>query len=115
MKTCNNCLLDENYPQISFNENNICSLCESKKIYKPFGEEKLLDILQWAKNKNAEYDALVPLSGGKDSTYILHLAVNIYKLRVMAMTYDNGLFSQFAKDNIERAIQITGVKHFNNH
>ncbi|MBI9066812.1 MAG: N-acetyl sugar amidotransferase [Salinivirgaceae bacterium] len=111
MKTCNNCLLDEKYPQISFNDNDICSLCYSDKKFKPIGEDQLLNIFQSARNKNAQYDALVPLSGGKDSTYILHLAVNVYKLNILAMTYDNGLFSQLALDNIDRAIKITGVKH----
>lgn len=111
MKTCNKCLLDENYPQITFNDNCVCSLCSSNKVHKPIGEAALLEIFRTAKSKNREYDALVPLSGGKDSTYILHLAVNVYKLKVLAMTYDNGLFSQLALDNISRAIQITGVKH----
>ncbi|MDP4282483.1 MAG: hypothetical protein Q8867_10100 [Bacteroidota bacterium] len=111
MKTCKKCLLDENYPQITFNDKDVCSLCSSNKSFKPIGENALIDIFQAAKNKNKEYDALVPLSGGKDSTYILHLAVNVYKLNVLAMTYDNGLFSQLALDNIDRAIKLTKVKH----
>ena len=111
MKICKNCLLDENYPQLTFNYKNECSLCSSNKSFRPIGEKALIEIFQSAKNKNREYDALVPLSGGKDSTYILHLAVNVYNLKVLAMTYDNGLFSQLALDNIDRAIKITGVKH----
>jgi hypothetical protein len=39
------------------------------------------------------------------------LAVNVYKLKVLTMTYDNGLFSKLALDNISRAIEITGVKN----
>ena len=74
--------------------------------------EKLLEIFENAKkNKKSEYDALVPISGGKDSSYILHLAVNIYKLKVLTMTYDNGLFNQIALENIERAIKKTRVDH----
>ncbi len=111
MKTCNKCLLDEKYPQLTFNDKGVCSLCSSNKVFKPIGEKALLEIFEAAKSKNKEYNALVPLSGGKDSTYILHLAVNVYKLKVLAMTYDNGLFSQLALENIERAIKITGVKH----
>jgi glucosamine--fructose-6-phosphate aminotransferase (isomerizing) len=111
MKTCNKCLLDEKYPQLTFNDKGVCSLCSSNKVFKPIGEKALLEIFEAAKSKNKEYNALVPLSGGKDSTYILHLAVNVYKLKVLAMTYDNGLFGQLALENIERAIKITGVKH----
>jgi len=111
MKTCNKCIINDNYPGISFNETGTCSLCVEQRIYKPIGEDKLLDIFREARKKNADYDVMVPLSGGKDSTYILHLAVNVYKLKVLAMTYDNGLFNQIALDNIQSAIEITKVKH----
>ncbi len=110
MDKCQKCLLDSKYTQATF-DNGICSLCSTKRKFTPLGEDKLISILNEAKNKNAKYDVLVPLSGGKDSTYILHLAVNVYKLNVLAMTYDNGLFSQLAIDNIKSAIKKTGVDH----
>ncbi len=111
MKICNKCILNDNYPGIAFNESGTCSFCVEQRIYTPLGEDKLLKIIHEARKKKCDYDALVPLSGGKDSTYILHLAVNVYKLRVLAMTYDNGLFSPLALDNIQQAIKITNVKH----
>lgn len=111
MQTCNKCIVNDNYPGISFNDKGECSLCDKQKIYKPIGEDKLIKIFNDVKNTNVEYEALVPLSGGKDSTYILHLAVNVYKLKVLSMTYDNGFLSQTALDNIERAIKKTNVKH----
>ena len=111
MQTCNKCLLTDRYPNITFNEEGTCRFCSNSKQFELLGEEKFLAILQYAKNANAEYDALVPLSGGKDSTYILHLAVNVYKLRVLSMTYDNGLLSDIALRNIQRALEITKVKH----
>ncbi|OFX18295.1 MAG: hypothetical protein A2033_17760 [Bacteroidetes bacterium GWA2_31_9] len=111
MKICSKCIINDKYPGISFNEDGACSLCVVQKKYKPIGENQFLNILQNAKNKATKYDALVPLSGGKDSTYILHLAVNVYNLNVVAMTYDNGLFSPIALENIQRAIEITKVKH----
>jgi len=111
MKICNKCILNDNYPGIVFDENGTCSICNEQRTYKPFGEEKLLAILKEAKNRKSKYDALVPLSGGKDSAYILHLAVNVFKMKVLTMTYDNGFFSQIALDNIKRAIEITKAEH----
>jgi hypothetical protein len=111
MKVCNKCIINENYPGIHFTESGTCSLCAEQRYFKPLGEDKLLRIFQKAKRKNAEYDALVPLSGGKDSTFILHLAVNIFNLKVITMTYDNGFLSQLALDNIKRAVDITKTKH----
>lgn len=112
MKTCNKCIINDNYPEIEFDENGTCSLCKKFEGFKPIGEEKLTEIFRYARqNKKSEYDAMVPISGGKDSTYILHLAVNVYNLKVLAMTYDNGLFNQVALDNIDRAIKKTGIDH----
>lgn len=111
MKTCNKCILTDAYPHLVFNEQGTCSMCAKQQIFEPYGEPLLLEILEKAKAKKGEYDALVPLSGGKDSTYILHLAVNVYKLKVLTMTFDNGFVSQVAHDNMEKAINITGVKH----
>jgi tRNA(Ile)-lysidine synthase TilS/MesJ len=111
MKICNKCILNDNYRDISFNEAGTCSLCVEQRTYVPFGEDKLMKIIDEAKKKNCSYDALVPISGGKDSTYILYLAVKVYKLKVLTMTYDNGLFSQIALDNIQQALKITNVKH----
>ncbi len=112
MNTCTKCIMNDHYPGLSFNEKGECSLCSKYGGFKPIGEEKLLEIFRNATaKKRSEYDALVPLSGGKDSTYILHLAVNVYKLNVLTMTYDNGLFNQIALDNIERALSKIKVKH----
>ena len=111
MSTCTKCLLTDNYPNITFDDSGVCNFCNYPKQFKQLGESRLIAIFEKAKNSNKEYDALVPLSGGKDSTYILHLAVNVYKLKVLAITYDNGLLSDIALRNIKKAIDITGVKH----
>ncbi len=94
-----------------FNHEGLCSLCAKQKAFVPAGEDKLKRIFFDAKAKKKEYDALVPLSGGKDSTFILHLAVNVYKLKVLTMTYDNGFLSPLALENIQKAVKISGVKH----
>jgi hypothetical protein len=111
MKVCTSCILNDSYPDINFNNKGECSLCSSGKTFSPIGEDALIKIFESAKKKNRQYDALVPLSGGKDSTYILHLAVNVYKLNVISMTYDNGLLSKTAINNINESIKKTNVKH----
>ena len=112
MRVCRKCILTDAYPCISFSKEDICSMCSSDRVFKPIGEGALLQILNTAKaGKRGEYDALVPLSGGKDSMYILYLAVNVYKLKVMTMTYDNGFVSQIAVDNMARAVEKLKVKH----
>ena len=112
MKECSKCILTDAYPGISFGEDGQCSMCSSNRVFKPLGEENMMRLFDAAKaKKRGEYDALVPLSGGKDSMYILYLAVKVYNLKVMTMTYDNGFVSQIAKDNMERAVEKMNVKH----
>ena len=112
MKVCSKCILTDAYPGISFGEGGVCSMCSSNHVFEPYGEALLIQILNAAKTKKqGEYDALVPLSGGKDSMYILYLAVEVYKLKVMTMTYDNGFVSRIAIENMERAVEKMNVKH----
>ena len=112
MKQCKKCILTDAYPKLTFNEEGVCSLCSSNHVFEPYGEDKLIRILETAKaKKRGEYDALVPLSGGKDSMYILYLAIKVYNLKVLTMTYDNGFVSPLAIENMERAVEKMKVKH----
>lgn len=111
MKTCTKCILTENVPGTSINKDGLCNRCIEGNKFRPLGEKKLLNHFRKAKSKNRNYDALVPLSGGKDSTYILYLATKVYNLKVLTYTYDNGFFSELALKNINRAIQKAGVDH----
>lgn len=111
MKECSVCLLNEKLNNVLIEKNGQCNYCNNYKPFEPFGEEALITELEKAKSKNAEYDALVPISGGKDSSYILYLATKIYKLNVLAFTYDNGFFSKLALDNIKKTIEVAACKH----
>jgi len=75
--------------------------------------EKRLDrILDWAKKaRGGAYDVLVPVSGGKDSLYVLYKLCVEKNLKVLAYTYDNGLMSETAFTNLELAVMTLGVSH----
>ena len=111
MKTCKICILHDDIQGVTINSGGICNVCSSYKPFVPHGEEKLLKIFEKAQRKKRHYDALVPLSGGKDSTYVLYLAVKKYKLNVMAYTYDNGFLSEPARRNIDTSIRKLGIDH----
>jgi len=64
-----------------------------------------------AKRKKAAYDALVPLSGGKDSSYLLYLARSVYNLKVLTYTFDNGFLAPAARKNIQGLTESLGVDH----
>ena len=60
-----------------------------------------------------EYDALLLFSGGKDSAFLLHrLRAEHPRLRLLAVTVDNGFFSSVAMANARRIVgRIGGVDH----
>ena len=115
MQTCTKCILNDQYPGLTFNEKGECSFCVKDRQFNPIGEQSLAaefeHARQTAQKRKLDYDVLVPLSGGKDSTYMLYLAARKYKLRVLAMTYDNGFLSPLALKNIETTVKNAGAHH----
>lgn len=110
MNYCKKCILPETYPGITFNEEGICNYCLE---YQPrsgfFGKEKLITELNSIK-KNGKYDCLVPLSGGKDSTYILYFAVKELGLKPLAVSYNSGFQNEIATSNVRNACSRLAVK-----
>jgi len=113
---CTQCVISAGFPRIEFDEEGVCSFCRNRAFY--VAENDAIDKarLQVAellsdRPQGSRYDALVCLSGGKDSTYTLMLAVRKYGLRTLAFTFDNGFLSEFAFDNIRCAVNALGVDH----
>ena len=78
---CNRCLYTSFHPLgIEFNKNGICSGCEiheeKDKIDWAPRLLKLKKLIKGYKSKN-NYDCIVPVTGGQDSFYILHIVKNI--------------------------------------
>jgi hypothetical protein len=66
-----------------------------------------VDILD--KQKGKTYDCVIPVSGGKDSTYVLYYAVKKLGLKVICVNYDSGFQSKLAMRNMKRACEILDV------
>jgi hypothetical protein len=109
MKRCKNCIMPETYPGIFFNEEGICNFCLDYRPYQEYlGKEKIIDVLN-SVVKTGPYDCVVPISGGKDSTFILLYAVRELKLNPIAVSYDSGFQTEIAKENLRNACKILGV------
>ncbi len=110
---CSRCLLPSTFPGISFDEKGVCNHCRryrgrdatEKQMAKY--EQKFVGLVQEKRNR-ATYDVLVAYSGGKDSTYTLDVLVNRYKLRVLALTFDNTFISPRAEENIRNVCGALG-------
>jgi len=115
---CANCILSDKYPGIEFNASGVCNICTGSHTNLGYKgrpdfeslEKDLIRILKKHKGKKS-YDCLIPLSGGKDSTYILYLCVKKYHMKPLAVTVDNGFFSDIGRNNVLNAVEILGVDH----
>ncbi len=115
-KICSRCILDAQTPEISFDNNGECNYCkqwdELNKAHpndNKLGKNKLLCVIQQIKKKGRKkkYDLVIGVSGGTDSTYLLHMAKK-YDLRPLAVHLDNGWNSSIAVMNIKNALDIVG-------
>lgn len=105
---CKTCILPVGFSGLSFDENGVCSLCNSHKSGpKPIGADVLKEQILAAAGK--DYDCVVPLSGGKDSSYVLYYAVRKLGLRVLAVNYNSGFQSPQATANVVQACKSLNV------
>ena len=111
LKKCNKCILPETYPFINFDNNGVCNFCNSYEKQEYKGDEKLLEILNKYRSKDHKPDCLVGLSGGRDSSYGLHLLKTKYNMNPVAYTYDWGLTTDISRINQSRICGKLGIEH----
>lgn len=118
MIKCKKCLIPEKVPGISISSDGKCNLCsgegaridqEAIERARAEREADLEKTLQGCRGQ-AEYDCVVPLSGGKDSTYLLHRLKRDYGLKVLAFTVDVNI-PPLAWENIRRALSKLDIDH----
>ncbi|MFA5118298.1 MAG: hypothetical protein WC695_05540 [Candidatus Omnitrophota bacterium] len=113
MKICTKCILPETFPGINFDEKGVCNFCRGFKKEELMEEKetylaKFKELIAQCKGKS-DYDCTVSYSGGKDSTYTLYLLKEVFKLRVLPLTFDNGFVSDQAFKNIRTVTENLGV------
>ncbi|MDO9537845.1 MAG: N-acetyl sugar amidotransferase [Thermoplasmata archaeon] len=107
-KVCTRCIYDDATPGISFDENGVCNYCkihDEMEAQYPTGEagwKKLEEMAAQIKKagKGKKYDCIIGVSGGCDSSYLLHLSKKL-GLRPLAVHFDNTWNSKIAVENIE--------------
>lgn len=117
-KACIRCIMDTRAdPSIRFDERGVCHHCQrydelvSKRVIT--GEsgrqalERLVDRMKSA-GRGRDYDCIIGVSGGVDSTYVAYL-VRKMGLRPLAVHFDNGWNSELAVKNIERVLKTLDI------
>lgn len=116
-KQCNHCIMDTTADEFMVDEQGVCNFChQAQKALAEIKEEKykLPEIIKQIKKNGIgkRYDCLVGLSGGVDSSTVLHYAITEYGLRPLCFSIDNGYNSPLADENIMRLVEGLKVPFF---
>jgi len=108
--------MPETQEGITFDDLGVCQACQSseQKIHINWVERevKLRQILAEAKAAaGSNYDCIVPISGGKDSTFQLHVLVKIYEMKPLAVTFSHNWYSKTGWYNLQNALEQFNVDH----
>lgn len=118
-EVCNKSLMDSiSDPDIQFDEfgvSNYYHIYQERAKLRLFQDqpEKLHAIIDSIKraSKDKEYDCLIGVSGGVDSTYVAYIVKEL-GLRPLAVHFDNGWNSELAVKNIEKTLNKLGIDLF---
>ena len=115
---CSRCIMDTTDPDIIFDVNGVCNHCKefqekAPKFWKPGteGRKEIDTVIEAIKAEqiDKEYDAVIGLSGGVDSSYLAYIAVKVFKMRLLAVHVDGGWNSELAVRNIENIVKTLGI------
>ncbi len=116
---CKCCVMDTTDNEISFDKNGICMRCNEYKErilpdwnYGRGHRQEFSSLFNRVKEsgKGKKYDCILGLSGGLDSSYMLHLAVKEWGLRPFVFHIDTGWNLPVAQKNIKCLTDKLGVK-----
>lgn len=117
---CTRCIMDNRSDKtINFDSAGCCNYCTyslavKERVYfpGPEGQHKLETLISKLKveNRNREYDCLMGISGGLDSSYLAYLGAVKWGLRILAVHVDDGFDTEISIRNIER---IAGFPNLN--
>lgn len=119
LKRCTRCILPETFPFIAFDTAGVCNYCNS---YRPRYAHmhpvqtkqafiRSLEKYRRAGGEGREPDVLVAFSGGRDSSYGLHLIKKEFGLKPVTFTYDWGMVTDLARRNVARICGQLGIQN----
>lgn len=115
---CTNCVMDTSDSQIVFDDAGVCDHCLGfKRDVLPNwhpnerGAAMFREMVERIKvaGKGKPFDCIMGMSGGLDSSYLLHLAVSEFGLRPLVFHVDGGWNTDLAVNNIQVLIEKLGL------
>ena len=113
MKYCQKCILPDTRPNLVIGKNGICNACKNHSIKTAIDwgkrEKSFIKVIKNAKSLSKGYDCLIPVSGGKDSTWQVIKCLE-YGLNPIAVTWKTPARTKLGQKNLDNLISL-GVDH----
>lgn len=111
---CKNCLNMSTRPRIEFDDRGWCNACQWMEEKKTFDwasrQQELVSLLDEHRSKDGHFDVIVPVSGGKDGSYVAYNLKHKYGMRPLTVTVRPSLELSVGKDNLHNFIN-SGYEH----
>lgn len=106
---CKNCLNMSTRPRIVFDERGWCNACvwaeEKKRMDWSVRERELIVILDRHRRNDGRFDCLVPVSGGKDGSYVSYMLKHKYGMNPLAITVTPALSLELGNRNLQNYLR----------
>ena len=114
MRYCRSCILPDTRPNLKIMDDGRCNAChswEDKKINIDWGsrQQKFNKLIAHVKQKSKQWDCIIPVSGGKDSTWQVVKALE-YRLKPLCVTWKTPARSKLGQKNLDNLVSL-GVDH----
>jgi N-acetyl sugar amidotransferase len=116
---CSNCVMDTSDSQIVFDADGVCDHCNGFKrdvlpnwFPNDTGKAMFRELISKIKEsgKGKPFDCIMGMSGGLDSSYLLHLAVSEFGLRPLVFHVDGGWNTDIAVNNVQMLVEKLGLE-----
>lgn len=114
MRYCKECVLPDTRPGITLDKDGVCNACAGHRLKKHQidwnkREAAFRAVIKEAKAKSRGYDCIIPVSGGKDSTWQVVKCLE-YGLKILAVTWRTPGRTAVGQANLDNLINL-GVDH----
>jgi N-acetyl sugar amidotransferase len=110
---CKTCILPNTRPNLVLDEEGVCNACRSHnskvEIDWPQREQDFRNVVDHAKSGSSGYDCIIPVSGGKDSTWQVVKCLE-YGLNPLAVTWKTPARTEIGAKNLANLVSL-GVDH----
>lgn len=116
VKFCKKCVISNQRPRITFDEEGVCSACryaevKKEKIDWKARKKQFEELMNKHRSKDGSHDIIVPCSGGKDSSTIAHRLKHEYGMHPLCATFSPPVYSEIGWHNLRRFIDA-GFDHY---